>query len=546
MIKTNFVYNPTFSLGTLGWSTSNATLSQVASSIASPSYYGDSYGSLSKTGTSNPSIFTTTKLATTVGSTYTFSAYVKIPTGQESGTYQLSIGWYTAVPALVSTSTSASTSLTSASGWTRITVTGTAPATSTQAQLNIINTSGSTIGQIFLVDALQFENSATASQFVEPINQAQENNKTNNVLRPVPPPHLTGIELNADIMINGLLLNTIDNNNVLWVCTDIKGWWDLPDPEIQDLTRGLDDGSYDVRGRYTARNLTLVGSILVPNRSYTAAARDKLIAAINLVATGGWLYVDESPTKAAYVRLSGRPSIEVVNARGRIDFSIGLKAANPVKFKWNWNDVNGYDTASVAAAGSTTITNDGNFSVPMTLTLTGGTAGLTAPTTVVNLTTGKTLTVVKNIRGSSYNVSISTSQVSSNVVTLSFGATVHSFLVGDIVNVASITTVGRTGLNTTGAVITAVTDTTLSFAKTTGDLASLSTNGTVTLAAADILEIDTYNKSATFNGSATIARSYIDTLTDWVALQPGSNTIQFTPTSGSTALTVKYRSGWIG
>ena len=546
MIKTNYVYNPTFSLGTAGWSTSNATLSAVASSLASPSYYGDSYGSLAKTGTSNPSIYTTTKIATTVGYTYTFSAYVKIPTGQESGTYQLSIGWYTAVPALVSTSTSTSTSLTSSSGWTRITVTGTAPATSTQAQLNIINTSGSTVGQIFLVDALQFENNATASQFVEPINQAQENNKTNNVLRPVPPPHLTGIELNADIMINGLLLNTIDNNNVLWVCTDIKGWWDLPDPEILDLTRGLDDGSYDVRGRYTARNLTLVGSILVPNRSYTAAARDKLIAAINLVATGGWLYVDESPTKAAYVRLSGRPSIEVVNARGRIDFSIGLKAANPVKFKWNWNDANGYDTASVSAAGSTAITNEGNFNVPMVLTLVGGTGGLTAPITVVNSTTGKTLTVVKNIRGSSYNVSISTSQVSSGVVTLGFGATIHSFLVGDIVNVASISTSGRTGLNTTGAVITAVTDTTISFAKAVSDLASATTNGTVTLASQDTLEIDTYNKSATFNGSATIARSYIDTLTDWVALQPGSNTIQFTPTSGSTALTVKYRSGWIG
>jgi hypothetical protein len=481
-----------------------------------------------------------------VGSTYTFSAYVKIPTGQESGTYQLSIGWYTAVPALVSTSTSTSTSLTSSSGWTRITVTGTAPATSTQAQLNIINTSGSTVGQIFLVDALQFENNATASPFVEPISQDQENNKTNNVLRPVPPPHLTGIELNADIMLNGLLLNTIDNNNVLWVCTDIKGWWDLPDPEILDLTRGLDDGSYDVSGRYTARNLTLTGSILVPSRTYTAAARDRLISAINLVATGGWLYVDESPTKAAYVRLSGRPNIEVVNARGRIDFSIGLKAANPVKFKWNWNDANGYEYSSVSAGGSTAITNAGNYPVPVVYTLTGGTSGLTAPITIVNSTTGKTLTVTKKIRGSTYSESIGTTLVASGVVTIGFGATVHSFLVGDIVNVASISTAGRTGLNTTGAVITDVTDTTLSFAKTTGDLASLSTNGTVTLAAADILEIDTYNKSAVFNGSSSIARSYIDTLTDWTTLLPGSNTIQFTPTSGSTSLTVKYRSGWIG
>lgn len=546
MIRTNFVYNPTFSLGVAGWSTSNATLSQVLSTISAPSYYGDSYGRLTKSGTTNPTLYNTTRLAVTAGSTYTFSAYVKIPTGQESGTYQLSIGWYTSVPALISTVTSTSTSLTDASGWTRIVVTGTAPGTATLAQLNIVNNSGGTVGQIFLVDAIQFENNATASPFIEPINQAQENNKTNNVLRPVPPPHLTGIELNGDIMINGLLLNTIDENNVLWVCTDIEGWWDLPDPDILDLTRGLDDGSYDVRGRYTARNLTLVGSILVPNRSYTAAARDKLISAINLVATGGWLYVDEGPTKAAYVRLSGRPSIKVVNPRGRIDFSIGLKAANPVKFKWNWNDPDGYQSATVAAAGSTAITNEGNFEVPMVLTIVGGTGGLTAPITVTNSTTGKTLTVIKNIRGSNYSESISTSQVSSGVVTIGFGATVHSFLVGDVVNVASISTTGRTGLNTTGAVITAVTSTTISFAKSVGDLSSASTNGTVTLAAQDVLEIDIYNKSAIFNTSPTIARSYIDTLTDWVTLQPGSNTIQFNPTSGSTSLTVKYRSGWIG
>jgi hypothetical protein len=246
------------------------------------------------------------------------------------------------------------------------------------------------------------------------------------------------------------------------------------------------------------------------------------------------------------VRLSGRPSIKVVNPRGRIDFSIGLKAANPVKFKWNWNDANGYDTRTVAAAGSTVIVNEGNFDVPMNLTIVGGTAGLTAPITITNSTTSKTLTIIKNIRGSNYNESISTSQVSSNVVTIGFGATVHSFLVGDIVNVASISTSGRTGLNTAGAVITEVTSTTISFAKTVADLASASTNGTVTLASQDVLEIDTYNKSGTFNGSATIARSYIDTLTDWAALQPGSNTIQFTPTSGSTTLTVKYRSGWIG
>jgi hypothetical protein len=537
MINTNLISNSSFVNNTTGWTGNNVTLLRTTAKYL----YGSSCLSLTATSTSNTWAFTS-GISVTVGEVYTLSSYVL--SAATSRNMYAQITWYDASSTAISSSTGTSTA-SSTGDWTRLTVTGTAPALAVTATCYVVITSP-LVSEVHYVDAVKFENNTSASPFVEPINQTQENSKTNDVLRPVYPPHLTGIELNADIMINNLLLNTVDSDNVLWVCTDIKGWWGLPDPDIIDLTRGLDDGSYDVRGRYTARILTLEGSILVPNRSYTAAARDKLIAAINLVATGGWLHVNEDPTKSAYVRLNGRPNIEVVNARGRIDFSVGLKAANPVKFKWNWNDANGYTTQTVSTSSNSTITNEGNFYTPMVLSMVGGSAGLTAPITVQNTTTGKTLTVIKNIRGSSYSETNSTTQVSSEVVTVSFGATVHSFLVGDIVNVAGITTSGRTGLNTTGAVITNVTSTTISFSKSVADLASAATNGTVTLASADVLEIDTYNKSATFNGSPSIARSYIDTLTDWVILEPGPNVIDFTPTSGSTNLTVKYRSGWIG
>ena len=425
----------------------------------------------------------------------------------------------------------------------------------------------------------------------------------------------------------------IDENNVVWVCSDIQGWWNLPDSEVPDLTRGLDDGSYDVRGRYSARNLTFTGSILSPTPEAAAVARNKLIEAIDLIHKGGWLMVNESPTKAAFVRISGRPEIENVNARGRINFSIGLRAANPIKYEWNWEDADGYTTSTVTNGSSGTLANDGNTNVPIVFTIAGGaSANLTAPITVNNTTLDQTLTVVKSLRNAAYSVNVTRSERTGNAVTLTTaghdfyigdivsvenistvipitrsertGTAVtlttagHSFKINDVVTIANVTTVGRTGLNEASRTVTGVTATTITYTSATGGtLADAVTNGDITLVgadnrssliksaatvtnttattvtyvvstsgtlvdavtsgtigldSADTLEVDTYNKTALFNGSAFYdggsisARSFIDPLVDWIVLQPGDNTITFTDSGGTTDLTIKYRSGWIG
>lgn len=179
--------------------------------------------------------------------------------------------------------------------------------------------------------------------------QGQENYVVKTGLTKLPQPHLTGMVLAGDIRINGLTLNTVDANNVVWVCTDIEGWWNASGVEVQDYKRGLDDGSYDVRGRWTARSLTLTGSILTQSPSQVPAARQTLLQAFNLVYTGAWLFVDESPKKAAYVRLAGQPTVTNTSARGRIDFSIPLKAGDPIKYNWS-----GFDGATTAATGDGT------------------------------------------------------------------------------------------------------------------------------------------------------------------------------------------------
>jgi hypothetical protein len=553
-IRPNLLPNPTFTSGTEGWSGYNsATLAIVTS--ASPYYYGYSAVNVTKSATQDTGIVS--DLIKISGNTaYTASALVDVTSTEENVPVKSYLLWYGPDSVYISSNASEVTTALFNGTWVRTVVSGTAPSNAAYVKVAVVDSDATpTSGDFFRVDGIKLEQGSYPTEFSEatyledsPAShvQSHENTKVNNTLRKVPVPHITGMELSGDIMLNGLLLNTIDENDCVWVCTNIVGWWDLPDPEVPDMTRGLDDGSYDVRGRFTARNMTLEGSILVPDRSKVPVARAKLIEAINLVHIGGWLFVDEDPTKAAYVRLSGRPNIEVVNPRGRINFSVGLRAANPIKFKWNWNDDNGYESATVAAAGSTVFVNSGNIDVPVELSLEGP---LTAPINIQNTTSSKNLKIVKDLRGTAFTANISNSAQADKIVILTLPSG-HGFLVDDPINIQNVTTGGSPRININnddGAIITAVTTTTITYTSATSrTIASGACDGNITLASKDTLVIDTYDKSALFRGSASIARSYIDAQVDWITLAPGNNTLTFTPTSGSTALTVKHRSGWIG
>lgn len=229
-----------------------------------------------------------------------------------------------------------------------------------------------------------------------PDAQAAENRLVNKALTAFPQPYITGLKLKADISIGDLVLNTIDSvTGVVWVCTDIQGWWQIADVEMQDLPRGWGDGSYDAKGRYTNRLITLTGSFLTQDPSQVEAARDKLVRAVSLVHRGAWLKVNETIPKVAYVRLSGTPEITNVNARGRTDFSIGLKAPDPIKYELVDNDVLSYNQADLSVGGSVTITNRGNTKVPVIFEVAGTfTASASSPLTITNTTTSKSVYVV--------------------------------------------------------------------------------------------------------------------------------------------------------
>lgn len=211
--------------------------------------------------------------------------------------------------------------------------------------------------------------------------QQGENRVVNKALSALPQPYLSGLKLDADISLGSLTFNTIDANNVVWVVTDIDGWWNLPEPEFPDLTRGWGDGSYDSVGRYSSRLITLSGSFLPQEPSQVEVARRTLLETIDLVYSGALLIVNEDTIKSSFVRLSGKPEITSSKARGRHDFSIGLKAPDPIKYEYLANT---YNNITIAGGASNTIANAGNIKTPVILELTGTITGGTITNTYTN------------------------------------------------------------------------------------------------------------------------------------------------------------------
>jgi hypothetical protein len=278
------------------------------------------------------------------------------------------------------------------------------------------------------------------------MTQARENYYVNLGLTPLQPNEIEKLKLQGNIILGDFIFNTIDELGIVWVITEIEGWWRHPTPEVPDIGRGWGDGSYDVQGKYLARSLTLSGTFLVPDPSLVEAARDRLIAATNLVYKGDWLKTGNDPIRASFVRLAGDVDINTVNARGRTEFSIPLRAPDPIKYSWNDAEPEGYDYVEIPAensqlgySGIETITNIGNYGVPCYLEVAGE---LTSPAEIYNRTTDQLIGIVQGLKGS-VSRAIVNKQLEFNTATLTDVATLtttakHDFVVGSSVYVSGV------------------------------------------------------------------------------------------------------------
>jgi len=471
--RVNLTVNPSFKTDTTGWSTNSSGIERITTDY----FYGSACLRVTKQNAANSGIKSSARIRVLPSTAYALSAHVKVPVGSDAAGLAVQVIWYSQPTggSALSTSTGTVSTITEDDEWVRIGGMFTSNASATYAELYVIQPSAGDNGEKFLVDAILFEQSSYIGVYIDEPTQAEETAATIQGFRPVPYPYTTGMKLQGDVMLGSMVLNSIDENKVVWVCTDINGWWTIADPEIEDIPRGYSDGSYIARGRYSSRKLELTGTFFPPDRTYVPAARDKLLDAVNLVYSGAWLIVNENPPKASYVRISGRPEIQTVNVRGRTEFSVGLVAGDPIKYEWSAERYDGYKTLTIPCKsgspvedGVDTITNSGNATVSAIFEITGP---ITGPATITNNTTGDVLEIISSFT-SDYK-----------------------------------------------------------------------------------LEIDTYNRTVTRVTIATGVRttsgirSYVDTLTDWLTLAPGENEIEFEDSgaANSTAsLTVYYRSGWVG
>jgi hypothetical protein len=381
--------------------------------------------------------------------------------------------------------------------------------------------------------------------------QAEENKLVNKALTKLPQPYLSGLKLNADVSINGLRLNTIDQNDVIWVVTDIDGWWTLPESEIPDLPRGWGDGSYDAVGRFANRIITLNGSFLTQDPADAPEARDALITAANLVKTGGWLVVYEDKAtnpsangKAAYVRLSGAPQIASVSARGRHDFSIGLKAVDPIKYEYVDGNYDGYNYTTITASGGGTgqanVINTGNVAVPVIIELSKAFTipGNTLPT-ITNTENDQAITIVAGT-GASTRLEIDT--YNREVLAVEYNYANISNVVANGTNAVYTTATASGAAEGTLVSVTGITPSSLNIVD--AEVIAISGN-TFTVASTATAAYVSGGQSAVLINT-TNAREKASVLIDWIYLEPGTNTITIANFPSGATCTIYYRSGWIG
>ena len=389
---------------------------------------------------------------------------------------------------------------------------------------------------------------------VSPVAQSAENKIVNKALSAMPTPMVTGLQLRADISLGSLTLNTIDTEGVVWVCTDIQGWWQQPEAEFPDFNRGWGDGSYDVRGRWMARDMVLTGTFFTQDPSQVLKARQKLIDASSLVYLGDWLVVRETKSIQATV-------VDPVNNTVTVDF-VGLELNQPLYYQTTGTPIPGlkpnttyYVKSRVVSSGTTVV-------------------GLSETVNGPLIDLGETYTDLPNrapgkLYGSKHSFSIpefkaSYVRISSRPEISTTGARgrtefsialraadpIKYELVGSDPEAGRVATVSTGSVTITNSgstrvpVLIRVSGTATSSAKITNTTTSQEINFVEAKSTGSILEIDTYNREVLLDtaGVITNGRFYVETLMDWIYLEPGNNVF----TASGATFQVEYRSGWLG
>lgn len=397
------------------------------------SFYGKYGLSVIKSADNGSGVQIADPIPVVAGQPYAFSWYVRLPVTiprADTAELVLTVDWMNSLGTNIKSVTSATLVIEDDSVWHRLGGVWTAPEGATFASVNIIRPLPGIAGSEIILDALLIEQADYIGGYFDNIPQAEKNRIVNKSLSAVPQV-INGIRLAADISLNDLIFNTIDEDDTVWVVTDLEGWWGQTDPELPDIPRGTEDGSYDVEGRMTARTITLTGFFIPRNaEGALSAAIDRLVEAVSLVRKGGWLHANEGPTKAAWVRLAARPEVRTVNPRGKTEFEITLRAGDPNKYHWNDSDPEGYSHVEFRSSDIQDISYTNLFTNP------SFEAGSTTRAVRVNYIQDIQFTTLPGT--SHWIFSSSTTEVDEGVVTVTMTGDTTSNFVRPTVNLSSV------------------------------------------------------------------------------------------------------------
>lgn len=492
------------------------------------SFYGSGALLVTKSASNSSGVRIAAPIPVVAGLPYAFSAYTRLPVSipeEEIAGVTLTVDWLNSLGNLISTTTSVELTMDDDSTWYRLSGVWDAPAGATLALLSVMQPLPGTNGQQFLLDAVLVEQAHFVAGFMDNIPQDEKNRLVGKALSRVPQV-INGVRLGADVILNNLVLNTIDEFGTIWVVSGISGWWGQTLPEVPNIGRGTEDGSYDVEGRLTARTIAVSG-FFIPSDSESAlsASIDRLVSAANMVRTPGWFIANENPSKAALVRLADRPTIETVNARGRTEFTIVMRAGDPIKYHWADDDPFGFTNIEFSASDPLgSAENLGTATVPGKFTFTGPVG---AGTYLFNASNDLVMSLKTPLRGAGLVADVTTVYATDGVATVRTSAP-HGLLVGDQVSLLNM--VIPFSESSTPRTVTHVSNIfpySFSFTIDTDDVDEMDSNGQVYLTNNDVLEVDTYTRTVTYNNDSVGHRHMLTTLTDWMYFGPGTNQLEF-------------------
>jgi hypothetical protein len=159
--RTNLILNPSFEASTSNWSTFNSTLAQITTDYV----YGTACGEITLSAGTNGQIYTAL-LSVNALANYMASSYIKIPTGSPSNSITLRLQFFDSASTSLG-SNDKTVAITTGAGWSRISSSGTAPATAAYARVLIFKSGTNNVGDKIRVDGVLLEQTDSLNDYFD-------------------------------------------------------------------------------------------------------------------------------------------------------------------------------------------------------------------------------------------------------------------------------------------------------------------------------------------------------------------------------------------